>query len=488
MNQWPLTLARQAGLAEVEAELAAEPESLHLLFERACILSELGRNDDAQHAYLDLLVRDPSHRAGLNNFGTLLYSTGYRTAARTAYQEAIARHPDDPTGHVNLANLLLEEGELEPAREHYQTALRLAPNHPEAHQGIGSLLIELGDTEGALEHHRIGYRDRALVQLPYRGDVPPIRLLQLVCANGANVPIRHLLDDHVFQTSVVLPQFYNPADPLPEHDVVFNAIGDADNSEEALEAAVGFLALTSAPVLNHPSAVLRTARAENLARLSRLSGVITAHSARLSRELLIAPDAANILAALGFSFPVLVRTPGFHNGRHFVKVVDPSELPHCLAPLPGEQLVVLQFLDSRSIDEKVRKYRVMMINGSMYPLHLAISSDWKIHYVTADMSDSVAHRAEEARFLEDMPYVLGPRATAALEHIQSELALDYAGVDFGLSPHGDVLLFEANATMVVHLPEPDERWNYRRAAVERIHDAVRDMFTTPPRRNAKLPM
>ncbi len=487
MTQWPLTLARKTGLAEVETELAAQPESLHLRFERACILSELGRNDDAQHAYLDLLTRDPSHRAGLNNFGTLLYSTGYRAAARTAYREAIAKHPHDPAGHVNLANLLLEEGELADAREHFETALRLAPAHPEAHQGLGSLLVELGEPEAALEHHRIGYRHRAVIHLPYRGDAPPIRLLQLVSANGANVPLRHLLDDHVFQTSVVLPQFHNPADPLPEHDVVFNAIGDADNSEAALEAAVDFLALTPAPVLNHPSAVLRTARAENLARLSRLPGVLTAHSARLSRELLAAPDAPATLLALGFSFPLLVRTPGFHNGRHFVKILDPAELPRCLQPLPGDQLVVLQFLDSRGSDGKVRKYRVMLINGRLYPLHLAISSDWKIHYVTADMSDSVAHRAEEARFLEDMPYVLGPRATTALEHIQRELALDYAGVDFGLSPQGDVLLFEANATMVVHLPPPDERWNYRRAAVQRIHEAVRDMFTCPPRRNAKLP-
>ncbi len=171
-----------------------------------------------------------------------------------------------------------------------------------------------------------------------------------------------------------------------------------------------------------------------------------------------------------------MRTPGFHNGRHFAKVLDPAELPHCLETLPGAELVVLQFFDSRGIDGKVRKYRVMMINGGLYPLHLAISSDWKIHYVTADMSDSAMHRAEEARFLDDMPSVLGHRAMTALKHVQRSLALDYAGVDFGLSPQGDVLLFEANATMVVHLPEPDERWNYRRAAVDRIHGAVHEML------------
>jgi len=46
-----------------------------------------------------------------------------------------------------------------------------------------------------------------------------------------------------------------------------------------------------------------------------------------------------------------------------------------------------------------------------------------------------------------------------------------------LSGTGDLLLFEANATMVVNPPEPDERWAYRRPAVERIFAAVRRMLT-----------
>ena len=37
--------------------------------------------------------------------------------------------------------------------------------------------------------------------------------------------------------------------------------------------------------------------------------------------------------------------------------------------------------------------------------------------VTADMAESAQHRAEEARFLEDMPGVLGPRAMGALAEI-----------------------------------------------------------------------
>ncbi len=90
-----------------------------------------------------------------------------------------------------------------------------------------------------------------------------------------------------------------------------------------------------------------------------------------------------------------------------------------------------------------------MIDGALYPLHVAVSSQWKIHYFTADMADHPEHRAEDAEFLENMAGVLGPRGMAALAEIQSRLGLDYAGIDFGLSASGDILLFEANATMVV---------------------------------------
>jgi hypothetical protein len=65
---------------------------------------------------------------------------------------------------------------------------------------------------------------------------------------------------------------------------------------------------------------------------------------------------------------------------------------------------------------------------------------------------------------------------AALVAIRDALGLDYAGVDFGLGSDGDLLLFEANATMVIAAPDPDPRWEYRRTAITGIIDAVVEMI------------
>src|SRR6202044_3014214 len=195
MNNWQPALVRREALCEVEARLKLDPESIALRFERACLLNEMGHNDDAKQAYLDVLTRCPGNVGALNNLGTLLYFTGYRTAARSAYTEAIRQHPDQPMAHVNLGNLFLESGELAAAREHYEAALSIDSGFAEAHQGLGNLLAELGQEEAAARHQGGGHWDRSPTELPYRGDAEPVAVLLLTSGRRGDVPIRHLLDD-----------------------------------------------------------------------------------------------------------------------------------------------------------------------------------------------------------------------------------------------------------------------------------------------------
>src|SRR6202020_335502 len=142
-------------------------------------------------------------------------------------------------------------------------------------------------------------------------------------------------------------------------------------------------------------------------------------------------------------------------------------------------------LYARGRDGSASKFRVMMIVGKIYPLHLAISRNWKVHYFTSDMADKPDHRQEEMAFLENMRGVLGDKAVTALHAICKALALDYAGIDFAVNAEGNLLLFEANATMVIASPDNDPRWAYRRgpitAAIEAVTAMIKEKAALPRR-------
>ena len=113
--------------------------------ERAALLGALGRRQQAQQAFIDILRREPENFSALNEFGTLLTAMGAIDAACRVYAEAILHHPRNPMGHVNLANLLLRANRHAEARAHYEAVLRLDPDYAEAHQGLGAVLSDIGD-------------------------------------------------------------------------------------------------------------------------------------------------------------------------------------------------------------------------------------------------------------------------------------------------------------------------------------------------------
>jgi hypothetical protein len=198
--------------------------------------------------------------------------------------------------------------------------------------------------------------------------------------------------------------------------------------------------------------------------------------AMMPRQNLMDHGAAAGIAACGFAFPLLVRAVGFHTGYHFAQVTTPQELSAAVKDFPGDEICVIERLDARDCEGMYRKYRAMFVDGALYPLHLAVSRDWKVHYFTADMAESPANRAKDEAFLADMAGTIGQRAIAALDRIRATLALDYGGIDFAVNASGEILFFEANATMVVYPPVADLKWAYRRPAVEAVLTAVWTML------------
>jgi glutamate/tyrosine decarboxylase-like PLP-dependent enzyme len=496
-QKWKPWLDRNTRLQAIGAQLELKEglekkAEVALRFERAMLLTQQGRTMEARSEHLKVVTLDPFNIRNLNALGLLLAITGQRKAALLVLSQAVKFAPRSILSLVNYGGVLLEEKGPAEALEQFEAALRIDASFPQAHAGMFYALSRLGERERAESHRRLGFEQKNVFVNLYRGTGQPVPVVLLVSSTGGNTPIENLIDDTVFQTYVIVADFYNASTnasrPLPAHRLVVNGIGDADVSVEALHATQSLLAHVSTPVINSPAAVLATGRCENAARLSSIPGIVAPETRLFPYSLLAGPDGAAALLDGGFTFPLLLRVPGFHMGENFIDVQSAEELRAAVTGLPGAvdadaQLLAIQYLDARGADGCFRKYRAMMIDGELYPLHLAISPHWKIHYFSADMADKPSHRAEEAVFLADMPGVLGTRAMEALRQLQATLGLDYGGIDFGLSPSGEVLLFEANATMVVKHPDEGAIWDYRRSAVDRIHAAVRHMLM----REAGLP-
>ena len=461
----------QSQLHDIEARLAASPDAIELLFERACCLDDLGW-DQASPAYLAVLERAPRHLGALTNLGLMVRETGDLARARALFGQALAYHPLAPVAHVNLARVLFEQGETEAAIAHYTAVLAFEPASFPAHHGLGLLYEALGDEAAAQRHLALAFERRASWTLPFRGTGRPLRVLLLASARGGDVVLQPFLDDRSIETTMFVPEGFKADVPLPPHDVVFNGIGDAERCGRALACIRALLGATAAAVINDPERVSASGRAQIERRFAAIPGLVVPRTERIAR----ADLTSGALATDGWTFPLLVRSPGFQGGAHFERADEPELLGGAVAALPGAELLAIAFIDTRGADGRFRKYRVLVVDGALYPVHLAIASRWKVHYYSSEMAEHAAHRAEERRFLDDMRGALGAPAVAALERAAHALGLDYGGIDFGLDRAGNVVIFEANATMAVYAPPAEERWAYRQPAFDAIVAAMRALI------------
>ena len=459
-------------LAAIDELIAESPDDMRLLFGRACCLEDLGRIDEALMAYVRALDREPTHFGSLTNLGSLLFERGRASDARPYVEAAAALYPDDPVALVNLGHLHADAGDDDAALSTYASALEKQPGFLHAQLGLAKLYTSRGDMGTAQQHLDRAFTEPTAWNLPYRGTGEPLQVLLLVSAFGGDMVTNLFFDDRVVQKAVLLADSVRGPLEMPPYHVLFNAIGDADRSASSLERAVAIAATSPAPIINHPAAVLRTGRVEMMQRLRGIEGARLPRTERIGRDA-ITPHA---LLARGFTFPLLLRSPGHHQGDHFAIVADADAVPEIVATLPGHELLAIEFFDARGGDGDVRKHRVVSVDGTLFPVHSAIAPQWKVHYFSADMADRPDHRAEEERYLTDMPAVVGKRGMRALEAICATMELDYCGVDFGLGSDGTILVFEANATMAVYPPEAGGIWEYRRIAADRIVAAVRAML------------
>ncbi|HET7031750.1 MAG TPA: hypothetical protein VFJ48_01400, partial [Casimicrobiaceae bacterium] len=195
---------------------------------------------------------------------------------------------------------------------------------------------------------------------------------------------------------------------------------------------------------NDPAKILRTARDATAVTLAGIAGC------RVPRTSRIAAGQPLTAAFRDLSVPVLARPAGTHGGDFFEKFDHVDVLTAFLAAHADGDRYLIDYIDYRSSDGFFRKYRFIFAGQDILPYHLAIGESWKLHRDATDMGRHDWMQREEEGFLRDPGSVFAARHFEMLRTIKGRIGLDFFGIDCALDAAGDLVVFEVNASMLVH--------------------------------------
>jgi tetratricopeptide (TPR) repeat protein len=463
-----------AALRAADRALELDPGQADAWFARGAALAGLHRPAPAVEALERAVALDDKRPAALQALGVAYAELERLAEAEQRLRAAIMLDPMMSEAHASLGAVYLMSDRPDAARGCYELALAIDPEMVAAHQSLAGILADAGEADAARRHRDLAYRRQSL--FVDAAAEPERRVLILTTAEGGNVPFRHLLPKDRYTRINWFVEYAVPgqAERLPAYDLVFNAIGDPDLAGPTAANVAAFLADCPKPVLNDPARVARTARHLAPALFEDLADVVVPPVARVRGGELAAGGLAAAAAVAGLAPPLLVRPIGSHGGKGLIRAETTAALD-AIPLAPDEAAYLTAYRDFASADGLYRKHRVIFVDRVAYPYHLAISPSWLVHHGSAGMAGDAARIAEERAFLDRPEAAIGPRAMAAVAAIGRRLDLDYAGLDFTVLADGRVMVFEANATMLVHPEAADGPFAHKNPHVARILEAFRTM-------------
>ena len=232
---------------------------------------------------------------------------------------------------------------------------------------------------------------------------------------------------------------------VSQYRCILNLVTDPDQHPRTLATLKKLLRSYRGNVLNPPHAVLQSTRDQVARLLAGTGGLRVPKVVRLRPG---KPDAAvQAIAREGLQFPLILRQAGTHTGKIVGVFADAGALA---AALTGDgDHIATEFLDLKGVDGLYRRYRVYFFGQRIVYRNLYLSDQWNVH--SKDHIRCLAAHPQLAKELLAMfarPEGAFPeRVLKMFGEVRARMPLDYFGMDFGFTPDGEAVLFEANATM-----------------------------------------
>lgn len=389
-------------------------------------------------------------------------------------------------GFAGLGRLLESGVDFPVLGPRLQARVANDPSDANALLDVSTLLFltaNAGNRPFALDHQRRALQMRRVYRLTPPAN-PILRLLVLMAPGDmtSNTPVDCLLEgsDIAVTLLYVLPGQPLP-EPLPEHDVIFVAIGESTENQVLLRQLGDLSRATSKAIINVPGRIGRIVRNEACELLKTVPGAVMPATVRAGRQALT--DIAHGKQALtgvldGGRFPIIARPIDSQGGKDLEKLEDVEALSAYLARVPGDAFFISNFIDYRAADGQFRKLRVVLLDGRPFASHMGISAHWMIHYVNAGMHESAAKRSEEERFFATFDREFAVKHAATLAAIGERVGLDYFSIDCAEMADGTLLIFEVDNAGIVHAFDDPKLYPYKPPAMRKVFDAFRAMLAT----------
>ena len=338
----------------------------------------------------------------------------------------------------------------------------------------------LGDqpTGLAMQKEVLGYQ--RLFRSPCATQTPRLRVLALAAEMdiGGNTPIEFLLEGSDIELIMlyVVPGLPWPQ-PLPDHDVAIVVAPDDPRTQETLDEVERITANWPCKVLNPPKRIRSQDRDRLYHLLHSVSGLEIPMTIRITRADLAGLNEVTLSRWLTDGrFPLIVRPICSHAGFGLAKLESPAEIAVYLEGRAEAEFFISRFVDYASPDGLFRKYRLVCVDGRPYACHMAISDEWKIWYLNADMTLSPSKRAEEAHFMATFDSEFAVRHAGALSAMIERIGLDYFMIDCAETKTGELLVFESDNSAIVHNMDPPGTFPYKAPQMQKVFGAFAAML------------
>jgi tetratricopeptide (TPR) repeat protein len=465
------------------ATLVLQP-TLALGFLRlAEVLLAQRRSREAIDIARQLTANDPTNAGAHYLTGLAHINLGEGGLALSAMRRAVILDPDLYAAHIHIAVILRKLGHVREALEHLHCAEALKPAAVSTYLERGLCLSHMNCHTDAAAAFATVARLQPLTINPAIHPIPDFSVLMIWAPGYANTPIDYLAENAGYEYRLLAVSSETVLDkhtPGIDADLVLNLVADEDQSDKVLHAIADFLDVLGRPVLNHPCKILATSRDAIAARLAHIESARIPRTIRFTKnDLLVAADSVDVH---DLSYPLLIRAAGTHGGDAFEQIHSGREIRAFAEAHDSDHYYLTKYIDYRSADGYFRKYRLIFVDGDIFPYHLAIHDHWKIHHYRTCMKETPWMQEEERRFLDRPDTVLTTGHYATLLKIVDIVGLDLFGIDCSILPNGELLVFEVNACMLI---EPDDSdYAYRIPSNTAVKQAFTRMLARAARRSS----